>query len=373
MIRKNKKCYKHSIKKKNGNVKRDKTRSKKTLMRTHKRHIHGGTKPPALTGFGFEVDLRGAQLPTDGIVYQASSVTPNYIYMGQVKYTQVPRSMTCGSDARLPCPESMLYFLHGFGRMVFLNDHGVDKIYNGQWRNNNMNGLGQMKFSNGDIYVGKFLVDKMSGHGKMTHTNGDVYDGNWANDSHNGLGTYTFNSDTRDYYNGEFIDGKFKGKGIMMMRNGDKYAGEWDNDEMNGTGKYTFNPNDEHGREFYEGDFVDGEFKGIGTMKMKNGAQYIGEWDNGDQNGSGQLWFENGDYYMGDWKDSQMHGEGTLMDEDGTILHKGQWMNNEPVGSEVSSASPSPSHSPRLIPSPNGSARFFDPNSQDRNVRRRLQ
>lgn len=282
MIRKNKKCYKHSIKKKNGNVKRDKTRSKKTRMRTHKRHIHGGTKPPALRGFGFKVDLRGDRLPRDGAVYQASSVTPDYVYMGQVKYTQVPRSMTCGSDSRLPCRESMMYSLNGIGRMVFLNEDGVDKIYNGQWRNDYMTGRGTMKFSNGDIYEGDFVVNKMSGHGKMTYNNGDVYDGNWANDSPNGIGTYTYDVShvlpghyDRAKYEGNFVNGKFHGQGRMEYTHGEVYEGEWANDNMNGFGKKKF-----HDGSTYEGNLVNGIIHGQGTMIFQDGSAYEGMWEN---------------------------------------------------------------------------------------------
>uniref|UniRef100_A0A6C0I6S1 MORN repeat-containing protein n=1 Tax=viral metagenome TaxID=1070528 RepID=A0A6C0I6S1_9ZZZZ len=260
--------------------------SKKPRARIHAhtktRSIHGGTKPPALRGIGFAVNLGGDRLPRDGAVYQASSVTPDYIYIGQVKHTARPRSMTCGSDSRLPCRESMMYSLNGIGRMVFLNEDGVDKIYNGQWRNDYMTGRGTMKFSNGDIYEGDFVVDKMSGHGKLTYKNGDVYDGNWANDRPNGIGTYTYDVSQvlpghydRAKYVGHFLDGKFHGQGRMEYTHGEVYEGEWANDNMNGLGQKWF-----YDGSTYEGNFVNGIIHGQGTMIFKNKTAYEGIWEN---------------------------------------------------------------------------------------------
>lgn len=260
--------------------------SKKPRARIHaqtkRRSIHGGTKPPALRGFGFKVDLRGDRLPRDGAVYQASSVTPDYVYIGQVKHTAMPRSMTCGSDSRLPCRESMMYSLNGIGRMVFLNEDGVDKIYNGQWRNDYMTGRGTMKFFNGDIYEGDFVVDKMSGHGKLTYKNGDVYEGEWANDRPNGIGTYEYDVSQvppghydRAKYVGHFLDGKFHGQGRMEYTHGEVYEGEWANDYMNGLGQKWF-----YDGSTYNGNFVNGIINGQGVMIFKNKTAYEGIWEN---------------------------------------------------------------------------------------------
>ena len=67
-------------------------------------------------------------------------------------------------------------------------------------------GVGKMKYKNGDVYIGSWHLDERNGNGTMRYSNGDVYDGRWVDDKRNGEGKMTYS-------------------------NGEVYEGEWKNDE----------------------------------------------------------------------------------------------------------------------------------------------
>jgi len=72
--------------------------------------------------------------------------------------------------------------------------------YDGYWENNQKSGKG--KFSYG--LLGTFYYD-----------NGNKYEGDWKNDTMNGYGKYYFSNG--DKYEGEWKDGKINGKGISFI------------------------------------------------------------------------------------------------------------------------------------------------------------
>ena len=67
-------------------------------------------------------------------------------------------------------------------------------------------GVGKMKYKNGDVYFGLWHMDKRNGNGTMRYINGDLYEGHWVDDKRNG-------------------------QGKMTSSNGEVYEGEWYNDE----------------------------------------------------------------------------------------------------------------------------------------------
>ena len=62
-------------------------------------------------------------------------------------------------------------------------------------------------------YDGEWKDDKMEGYGIYHYSNGDIYEGNWVNNKHHGQGTYKFTD-------------------------GHRYVGEWKEHKMFGSGKY---------------------------------------------------------------------------------------------------------------------------------------
>ena len=81
-----------------------------------------------------------------------------------------------------------------------------------------------------ESYDGDWKEDKMEGYGVYHYSNGEIYEGNWVNNMHHGQGTYKFT-------------------------NGTSYIGEWENHKMNGPGKFLY-----LNQKGFDGVFVNGEF-----------------------------------------------------------------------------------------------------------------
>lgn len=79
-------------------------------------------------------------------------------------------------------------------------------------------------------YDGEWKNDKMEGYGVYHYSNGDIYEGYWANNMHNGYGKYTFTD-------------------------GNRYEGEWKDHRMNGSGQYLDMKNIGWGGEFRNGSY----------------------------------------------------------------------------------------------------------------------
>ena len=54
--------------------------------------------------------------------------------------------------------------------------------------------------------------------------------------------------------------------------------------------------------------------------------------------GYGRMQWPDGQMYCGGWQQNKRWGRGIQTDADGTVIHCGQWKNNEPVGQLVSEA-----------------------------------
>ena len=50
----------------------------------------------------------------------------------------------------------------------------------GDWKVDERDGFGVMRYSNGDIYQGEFLKGDIQGKGKKIFANGRSYDGSWV-------------------------------------------------------------------------------------------------------------------------------------------------------------------------------------------------
>ena len=125
-------------------------------------------------------------------------------------------------------------------------------------------------------YTGSRLNGKKTGTATYVWNNGNVYEGEFKDDLMNGNGKlYIVGKGT---YEGKFVNGKKVGKGTYTFTNGDSYTGEWLDDKMEGEGKYTFANGD-----VYSGNFSNNMFNGYGTY-TKDGRQYTGTWKNNSYN-----------------------------------------------------------------------------------------
>ena len=148
-------------------------------------------------------------------------------------------------------------------------------IYEGEISNNIFNGKGILKYNNGEIiYEGNWKNGNLEGNGKMIFKDKKVYNGNFENGEINGKGEMIF--DNGIYYKGDFINGKFNGNGLLKNINNQwEYNGNFQNDKFNGKGKFIFNNGDS-----YEGNYLNNEKNGEGNYIFKKGYFFKGIWKN---------------------------------------------------------------------------------------------
>lgn len=92
--------------------------------------------------------------------------------------------------------------------MEFVEDYRVSGgSYTGFLVNKLMQGVGTLKYDDGNVYVGEFYGGQCNGYGMLTYA-------------------------TEAVYKGEFIKGKREGYGVLYEHNGLTYAGAWENDNM---------------------------------------------------------------------------------------------------------------------------------------------
>lgn len=181
--------------------------------------------------------------------------------------------------------------------------------YNGQWSNNEMEGLGVLNIPSEGVYKGGFSGSLKNGEGTFTWNDGAVYEGEWENDFMHGQGIYT--SPEKVKYTGTFVNNLF-------------YEGTCD--FVNETGSYTVTYKnfelDNMVILFADGTQYSGSSDGKtlcgpGRMKFSNDDYYAGKFENGMRNGLGVYVWSTGDQYNGDWLDDAMNGSGTYTFADG--------------------------------------------------------
>ncbi|KAL5496618.1 hypothetical protein EMCRGX_G012936 [Ephydatia muelleri] len=96
-------------------------------------------------------------------------------------------------------------------------------------------------FPNGDRYEGDFIVTEgrieRSGTGTQHFVDGLVYTGQWKNDKMNGKGEVKYT--TKATYVGDFVDNECHGMGIYTWPDGSKYTGPFVHNKLLGTGEFT--------------------------------------------------------------------------------------------------------------------------------------
>jgi len=253
---------------------------------------------------------------------------------------------------------------------------GEEGIYEGEFNDKGeRHGKGIMHYTVDDVfYEGDWKNDKMDGNGKFKFTDGEnsqSYEGEFKNNEFHGYGIYTdIDRNNRFTYRGEFANGKRNGMGFMtttsIMGHGTTY-GIYENEVLvKGTGKRFLKDVKEEGdfenntlvkgTKYYnnhmieEGDFENDEIingkttwpdgtvyvgtynkqgdpDGVGTLVGK--FKYHGEYQNGKMSGIGVLTYPNGSVYEGQLKNDKMDGMGKLTLPDGTTTI-GRFHHNQP-------------------------------------------
>jgi hypothetical protein len=189
--------------------------------------------------------------------------------------------------------------MHGTGVVTVYEDGPQTRgfEYSGEFKNGSIDGVGTLKYVNGEVYVGDFKEDKRNGIGVNVSENGEIQAGIFEDE------VLTHSGENRPRCPSEGIWDNCIG---VYYNSGDKYSGYWKTDRRHGLGIYTW----QNGMQ-YVGNWKAGKRSGEGTQTFVNGDIYEGGWKAGKRDGKGTQTLVNGDVYEGDWKDSKQHGRGT--------------------------------------------------------------
>lgn len=167
-----------------------------------------------------------------------------------------------------------------------------------------------------------------------------VYEGEFENGEIEGVGLRRWANG--DSYSGQFHRGEMHGEGVFLSHTGDKYDGQWRANQRVGAGELTFANGD-----VYSGAFAHNKPHGLGTIKYAlSGQTCTGEWQSGALVGAGVLYDRGGAVlYDGEWVRGQREGQGTgvVLPEDNSsndttaddrkpVWYTGMWSCDRPTG-----------------------------------------
>ena len=110
---------------------------------------------------------------------------------------------------------------HGYGELDTNRIH-----YKGTFLGDRLNGKGIIHFKiEGHDYDGDFRDNEINGNGVFRWTNGDVYDGQMTRGKMNGVGRYTYANG--QVYEGSYVNGVKEGRGRLLYPNGFIYDGDF--------------------------------------------------------------------------------------------------------------------------------------------------
>lgn len=217
------------------------------------------------------------------------------------------------------------------------------KEYKGPLENGDFNGFGTLVFANDNIYKGNFVNNIATGNGLLIFSNNSnspykQYKGGFDNFKFNGIGELKFKNG--DIYSGGFQDGLFEGEGTFMGSSFSlecvKYEGSWKKGSKEGFGVMEYINNDK-----YTGNFVNNMRHGYGTYIYLN-PSYIGsiakveaQFVEDTINGNSKVWYKNGDYYEGEILLEQRNGQGFLKFSDShpmLVSYKGDFVSDKSTG-----------------------------------------
>jgi len=222
-------------------------------------------------------------------------------------------------------------------------DQKRDGVYVGEIKNRQPNGIGLVKYNDGNELNGTWKDGLFSDNGTFVYPNGSKYIGGYKGGKFHGQGILTFSNGEKNEgifkegfiwdgfgaeglsdgskYVGEYKDGKFHGQGTTTSFDGSKYTGEYKNGQMDGQGTFTSSDGSK-----YIGEYKNGQMDGQGTFTSSDGSKYIGEYKNGQMDGQGTFISSDGSKYIGMFKNDFRNGQGIETSPDMKII-KGVWKN----------------------------------------------
>ena len=164
-----------------------------------------------------------------------------------------------------------------------------DGIYDGEFQNNNISGLGTFEGDNGEKYEGEWLNGIRNGIGVVYKKDGKIFMGEYKDNKKNGFGSEEFlDSKYEKMYNNNCLSGF----GIITYNNGIKYIGQIYNSAYNGLGKAIIKENLS-----FIGEFKNGyKYKGISFYPEDKGL-FEANWE---YNKEKNQYIVRGIYYLPD-------------------------------------------------------------------------
>ena len=197
-------------------------------------------------------------------------------------------------------------------------------IFFGQWNENfEMEGYGKYFLKEEKVFVEGVWEKGELRKANIFYPNGEFYQGEMASSNYNGKGKFI----CQNYeYNGDFIDGEKNGEGTIKFNDGTEYSGKFSNNNFDGYGNMKWNNDLE-----YKGNFKDNYLEGNGVLFNKEGEKYEGYFEKSAFHGKGKYTYLNGDEYEGDFVYGIRKGKGIYRKNNG-FIYEGQWDNNIPDG-----------------------------------------
>jgi hypothetical protein len=237
--------------------------------------------------------------------------------------------------------DSIMQNIRNFSLFILFHFVLITNVYSQCINGNCYSGKGTYRWSDGSSYEGYWLFGSMHGEGTIIFANGNTYSGTWKMGVKHGNGSFNWNGGVS--YIGEWFGDNMSGLGSKKYSNGNIKYGEWivgniyeskDNSSVcksgncnNGNGIINFPSGD-----IYEGEFVNGNFSGVGTYKYASGNSYRGDWFKSTMHGNGELKFVNGDFYRGDFLFGVKHGFGYYYWSDDKSWYQGNWFGGKRSG-----------------------------------------
>lgn len=112
-------------------------------------------------------------------------------------------------------------------------------VYEGEVVDGKTNGVGVLKFNNGNVCIGEFLNNQINGYGEYKFTNGDRFRGFFINGKRHGLGIFECD---KYVVQGEYVNDKRNGQFCEILCDGTIVCGGWKDGERFGD-SITYNLN----------------------------------------------------------------------------------------------------------------------------------
>jgi hypothetical protein len=148
-------------------------------------------------------------------------------------------------------------------------------------------------------------------------------------------GYHLRNLENGDQYEGEWLEGECHGPGTLITTSGAVITGTWNHDNISGIARY-ISPLGE----IYEGHWLKNRWHGEGRFTSASGDIYRGEFRDGMMHGDGELIStQTGKNYRGQWRKNQWNGFGELTTvnhmNNEVMKHEGEWCHGVLTGKGV--------------------------------------